>query len=261
MTGFTFLSLWVILTLGQFGQSTDETTRPTRYGLVSGITHEGAAASAHVYLGVPYAKPPVGELRFKVRALDIMSFTKQDFTTEKVVLSCRPLSYEYELEIVSFSHNFVIMRCPVGVSQWGYSLTKNLFCHLSGRHLFQYSVPPEPWHGRTFNATYERPWCVQFWYPDERLEKRRQSEDCLYLNIFVPVNVKRKNFLLQLIHLHLSLIKISIPAPYPVLVWIHGGSFQVGGANAFPVNGTVENLISRGVVVVTINYRLGPLGK
>lgn len=45
-----------------------------------------------------------------------------------------------------------------------------------------------------------------------------------------------------------------------MLFWIHGGSYQVGGANIFPLNGTIDNLVSRGLVVILINYRLGALG-
>ena len=43
----------------------------------------------------------------------------------------------------------------------------------------------------------------------------------------------------------------------PVMVWIHGGGFYFGSGKLY--NGT--RLASNGVVVVTINYRLGALGK
>jgi para-nitrobenzyl esterase len=62
------------------------------------------------------------------------------------------------------------------------------------------------------------------------------SEDCLYLNVYVPNPARR----------HL-----------PVMVWIHGGSFLVGSGE--DADGSV--LAAKGkVVVVTINYRLGPFG-
>ena len=61
------------------------------------------------------------------------------------------------------------------------------------------------------------------------------SEDCLFLNIYTPSTVGRR----------------------PVMVWIHGGGFAAGGANEY--DGRV--LASQGdVVVVAINYRLGPFG-
>jgi para-nitrobenzyl esterase len=42
----------------------------------------------------------------------------------------------------------------------------------------------------------------------------------------------------------------------PVMVWIHGGALAVGESNEFDAT----KLVQRGVVVVTINYRLGALG-
>ncbi len=64
------------------------------------------------------------------------------------------------------------------------------------------------------------------------------DEDCLYLNVWTPA---------------------ASPAErLPVMVWIHGGGFTTGAGSLALYNGT--NLASRGVVVVTINYRLGPLG-
>lgn len=65
-----------------------------------------------------------------------------------------------------------------------------------------------------------------------------QSEDCLCLNVWTPgVDRKRR----------------------PVMVWIHGGAFAIGSGSQAIYNGSA--LARRGdVVVVTINYRLGPLG-
>jgi para-nitrobenzyl esterase len=63
-----------------------------------------------------------------------------------------------------------------------------------------------------------------------------QSEDCLTLNVFAPVGAKS----------------------LPVMVWIHGGAFRVGYGGAPLYDG--EELVKQGVVLVTINYRLGLLG-
>jgi len=66
-----------------------------------------------------------------------------------------------------------------------------------------------------------------------------QDEDCLNLNVWAPASAKPG-------------------ARLPVMVWIHGGSFTGGsGANAL-YDGT--HFAERGVVLVTINYRLGRLG-
>ncbi|MCH7959792.1 MAG: carboxylesterase family protein [Candidatus Hydrogenedentes bacterium] len=72
-------------------------------------------------------------------------------------------------------------------------------------------------------------------YPDET---QPHSEDCLFLNVWTPAN--------------------STDEALPVMFWIHGGAFTRGsGANA-AYDGT--GLARKGVVLVTINYRLGPLG-
>ncbi len=65
-----------------------------------------------------------------------------------------------------------------------------------------------------------------------------QSEDCLYLNVWTPA---------------------LDGARRPVLVWIHGGAFAIGSGSQGLYDGAP--LARRGdAVVVTINYRLGPLG-
>jgi para-nitrobenzyl esterase len=64
------------------------------------------------------------------------------------------------------------------------------------------------------------------------------SEDCLTLNIWSP---ERRS-----------------GSRLPVMVWLHGGSFNTGSARMKIYNGA--NLAKQGVVVVTLNYRLGYLG-
>ena len=68
--------------------------------------------------------------------------------------------------------------------------------------------------------------------------KGNVSEDCLYLNVWTPA--KRANE-------HL-----------PVLVWIYGGGFAFGGTSGPGVNGA--HLARKGVVLVSINYRVGAFG-
>jgi para-nitrobenzyl esterase len=69
-----------------------------------------------------------------------------------------------------------------------------------------------------------------------RVEKT--AEDCLYLNVWTPAQSPQERL--------------------PVMVWIHGGGFTTG-AGSLPVYDG-RNLAKKGVVVVTINYRLGLLG-
>ena len=64
------------------------------------------------------------------------------------------------------------------------------------------------------------------------------SEDCLTLNVWAPAG---KN-----------------TAPLPVMVWIHGGGFVTGGTSEPRQDG--EHLAGKGVIVVSMNYRLGIFG-
>ncbi|HEX3335032.1 MAG TPA: carboxylesterase family protein [Jatrophihabitans sp.] len=93
--------------------------------------------------------------------------------------------------------------------------------------------PPASWRGIR-DATHNAPSCPQ--KPSLFEPPGPQSEDCLYLN--VSTSTLRRN------------------ARRPVLVWIHGGGFTEDGARNY--DGT--KLAAHGIVVVTINYRLGALG-
>ncbi|CAG9132697.1 unnamed protein product [Plutella xylostella] len=66
-----------------------------------------------------------------------------------------------------------------------------------------------------------------------------QSLDCLRLNIFVPS-------------------RASVNQPLPVFVYIHGGGFRDGYASKDSPTG--HNLVAQDIIVVSINYRLGPYG-
>ena len=65
----------------------------------------------------------------------------------------------------------------------------------------------------------------------------RQSEDCLYLNVWAPARPE---------------------GDLPVLVWLHFGAFQFGSASVPLYDGA--QLAATGLVVVTLNHRLGRLG-
>jgi para-nitrobenzyl esterase len=76
-------------------------------------------------------------------------------------------------------------------------------------------------------------------FPDIDPLSDSQSEDCLFLNIWSPVEP-------------------GDGRRCPVLFYIHGGGFAVGHGAELRYNGT--NLAKRDVVVVTVNYRLNALG-
>ncbi|GGH01104.1 carboxylesterase/lipase family protein [Silvibacterium dinghuense] len=103
--------------------------------------------------------------------------------------------------------------------------------------------PPAPWSGiraadhpgascMQTTADERLPWTHEF------LVHNQVSEDCLYLNVWTP--------------------QLSSSANLPVVVYIHGGGFVEGSGAVQIYDGT--NLASTGLVVVTINYRLGIFG-
>ena len=141
-------------------------TASTQAGAIAGLQ----LGAVNAFLGIPYAEPPVGRLRW---------------------------------------------RPPQAVSPWpGVRQTT--------RH------GPSAWQSVAREGF--GPWTTEFVVQDA------VSEDCLYLNVWAPVQ----------------------DTPCPVLVWIHGGAFCQGSGSVPIYDG--QALAARGVVVVTLNYRLGVLG-
>jgi para-nitrobenzyl esterase len=94
---------------------------------------------------------------------------------------------------------------------------------------------PLPAGRGTFEALDFGPGCIQTRSP--MTEAAVLDEDCLTLNVWAP----------------------AAPGPHPVMVFIHGGGFNTGASSNVIYDGTA--LARRhGVVLVTFNYRLGPLG-
>ncbi|HCS26833.1 MAG TPA: carboxylesterase [Spongiibacteraceae bacterium] len=99
--------------------------------------------------------------------------------------------------------------------------------------------PPRKWKGvrkaDSYGAT-----CPQTPAPWEQgpLKYAHMSEDCLFLNVYTPQTPSDK--------------------PLPVMVWIHGGGFSWGSSEDAYQHGS--GLVPQGVILVTFNYRLGPLG-
>ncbi|KAK3091646.1 hypothetical protein FSP39_021543 [Pinctada imbricata] len=102
-------------------------------------------------------------------------------------------------------------------------------------------VPVRPWNDEILRTTELPPACPQpaegVYYIEYHVPGfNSTSEDCLYLNIYTPRNHRT--------------------ASLPVLFFVHGGSYFNGMGGMF--DGAA--MAAEGTVVVTMNYRLGPLG-
>jgi para-nitrobenzyl esterase len=95
-------------------------------------------------------------------------------------------------------------------------------------------APVKPWKGVRAADKYGLS-CPQHLRPGQQVE---MSEDCLTANVWTSATSDRER--------------------RPVYVWIYGGGFNEGTGSDPQFNG--EGLAKKGVVVVTFNYRLGPLG-
>jgi para-nitrobenzyl esterase len=93
-------------------------------------------------------------------------------------------------------------------------------------------APAAPWTTALANTQSAAP-CLQTSASPFRLQNGQ--EDCLYLDVHAPTS----------------------EGPFPVMVWIHGGAFNTGGAVTYT---DASPLVARGVIVVTIAYRMGAMG-
>lgn len=100
--------------------------------------------------------------------------------------------------------------------------------------------PPQNWYGiREADRFGAMPVQVKGSFLDGgKFSEIYSSEDCLYLNIWTPAH--------------------SADEKLPVLVWFHGGGFQGGYAHDPMFDG--EYLSGKGIIVVTVSYRLGLMG-
>ena len=145
----------------------------TKYGQLEGLNNSDPAASGPFksvskFLGVPFAAPPIGELRFKAPQ--------------------PPKEWKPNVRQAKTYGNICLQR-KSGLDDVIRSLFNQDF---------------------TYN------------------------EDCLYLDVYTP----------------------NISLSLPVLVYIHGGSYELGNSIMWPG----DILALQGVVVVVIQYRLGPFG-
>ena len=157
------LVVWVMLAIpvAVFGASSGPQVKTD-----SGIIEGKKVGAVHAFLGIPYAAPPVGDLRWKP---------------------------------------------PIPAWKWSGVRKAKKF----GARCMQGNV-----------------------YGDMNFRDAGNSEDCLFLNVWVPAEASG--------------------AKLPVMVWIYGGGFAAGSTSEERQDGT--HLAQQGVVVVSMNYRLGIFG-
>src|SRR5689334_4874611 len=106
---------------------------------------------------------------------------------------------------------------------------------------FQPPVPLGPWQGERdatrFGASAPQPVGGPFSGLVPGMAVGEQSEDCLTLNVWTPADADG----------------------LPVMVWLHGGAFTIGGSSLPTYDGRLL-ATEQQVVVVSLNYRLGALG-
>lgn len=95
----------------------------------------------------------------------------------------------------------------------------------------EYTLPAGPFDATAFGAA-----CIQF---SSSLQSKNPSEDCLFLNVFVPTSSSTNSTALS------------------TLFFIHGGTEVSGDSSEYDGSALASEY---GVIVVTVNYRLGPLG-
>ncbi len=106
-----------------------------------------------------------------------------------------------------------------------------------GARRWKAPAPPTSWSGKRTATAYGAQ-CMQPPVFADIVFDHPASEDCLFLNLWTPAP--------------------DANAKLPVMVWIHGGGYQAGASHEARHDGTA--LAARGVVLITINYRLGVFG-
>lgn len=114
-----------------------------------------------------------------------------------------------------------------------------------GKHRWKAPIDPEPWEGVRKCDKFASISIQRKIQPGEFYQKEffpvvdvPMSEDCLYLNVWTPA--------------------LNGDERLPVMMWIHGGAYMGGYGHEMEFDG--EAFCKRGVILVTINYRLGALG-
>ena len=146
------------------------------------------------------------------------------------------------------SHAFADTTCGPIRGQWHHGVARFAGIPFAappvGELRFRPPVAPEPWT-EVRSAEFFGPVCPQNPSMMDALfgsDSEQWNEDCLYLNVWTTISGE----------------EAETAEPLPVMVWIHGGGFEMGSGSSPMYDGT--HFAQSGVVIVTVNYRLGSLG-
>lgn len=121
-------------------------------------------------------------------------------------------------------------------------------CPSVGKLRWKPAQPARPWRGVRRADTWgniswqtEAQPCTFYWKEFYQEKQPTRGEDCLYLNIWAPTSALRHT-----------------DSKLPVAFWVHGEAFRGGNGHEITMDG--DAWAQRGVILVTINYRLGILG-
>nr|AHJ25667.1 acetylcholinesterase type-2 [Sogatella furcifera] len=158
----------------------------TQSGAVRGMSKTVLGREVHVFTGIPFAKPPVGPLRF---------------------------------------------RKPVPVDPWHGVLDATTLPNSCYQERYEYFPGFEG---------------EEMWNPNTNL-----SEDCLYLNIWVPHRLRIRH--------RANSEENKSRTPVPVLIWIYGGGYMSGTATLDVYDADMVAATSD-VIVASMQYRVGAFG-
>ncbi|CAJ0961853.1 unnamed protein product, partial [Mesorhabditis belari] len=109
-----------------------------------------------------------------------------------------------------------------------------------GELRFQKPKPKEKWSGVLKCSRYRHRSIQKDMFWEKVTQSTSCSEDCLYLNVFAPTIEPEKK--------------------YPVVYYIHGGGFMMDSPARLVPSKICRQIVERGIVLVTVTYRLGYLG-
>ncbi|KAI1278108.1 Neuroligin-3 [Halotydeus destructor] len=196
-----------------------------------------------VFQGVPYATPPIGSLRF------MPPVTPTHWRGVRLATRFGPVCPQ-RLPDTVFRGKMDAKGSAGGSrsSSSSSSSMASLSTHIKAGSL------PFSFSGPSGSASTSSSANSANQLPDSRLAYlkrmipflKNQSEDCLYLNIYVPYTQGSATSGAP-----------QRPSSYPVAVYIHGDSYDWGSGNSY--DGTILSSFGN-VIVVTLNYRLGIFG-